>query len=71
MVHKCRPAVRSRKEPLKPRTLDAVKRRTRVLMGRCQAFGCLVPVAEIISNYCRIPLEKVTKNGPGSELLNS
>jgi glycerol-3-phosphate dehydrogenase len=54
--------------PLKPRTLDAVKRRTRVLMGRCQAFGCLVPVAETMSSHCRIPLERITKNGPGSEL---
>ena len=57
--------------PLKPRTLDAVKRRTRVLMGRCQAFECLVPVAEIISSHCRIPLKRVTKNGPGSELLKT
>lgn len=57
--------------PLKPRTLDAVKRRTRALMGRCQGFGCLVPVAEIISSHCRIPVERVTKNGPGSELLKT
>lgn len=57
--------------PLKPRTLDAVKRRTRSLMGRCQGFGCLVPVAKIISSHCGIPLESVTKNGPGSALLNN
>ncbi len=56
--------------PLKPRTLDAVKRRTRTQMGRCQGFECLVPIAEIISSHCGIPLHKVTKNGPGSELVN-
>ena len=57
--------------PLKPRTLDAVKRRTRALMGRCQGFGCLVPLAAIISSHCGIPLESVTKNGPGTTLLNN
>jgi len=57
--------------PLKPRTLDAVKRRTRTLMGRCQGFGCLVPVAEIVATQCGIPLASVTKNGPGSALLSS
>jgi glycerol-3-phosphate dehydrogenase len=57
--------------PLKPRTLDAVKRRTRTQMGRCQGFECLVPIAEIISSHCGIPLHKVTKNGPGSELVNN
>lgn len=66
----CGEVIDALESPLKPRTLDAVKRRTRALMGRCQGFGCLLPVAEIISSHCRIPLEKVTKNGPGSELLH-
>jgi len=57
--------------PLKPRTLDAVKRRTRTQMGRCQGLGCLVPIAQIISSHCGIPLPSVTKKGPGSELLSS
>ena len=55
--------------PLRPRTLDAVKRRTRVLTGRCQGFNCLVRIAELISRHCKVPLESVTKHGPGSELL--
>ncbi len=57
--------------PLKPRTLDAIKRRTRTQMGRCQGFECLVRVAEIISATSGVPLEMVTKKGPGSELLSS
>ena len=55
--------------PLKPRTLDAVKRRTRTQMGRCQGFDCQIHIAEIISKHCGIPLNRVTKNGPQSELI--
>ena len=54
---------------LKPRTLDAIKRRTRAQMGRCQGFDCQVHVAEIISEHCGIPLNKITKRGPGSEIV--
>jgi len=57
--------------PLKPRTLDAIKRRTRAQMGRCQGFDCMVNVAQIISEHCNIPLEKITKRGPGSEISSS
>ena len=56
--------------PLQPRTLDAVKRRTRVQTGRCQGFDCHIPVAEIISEHCGIPLHLISKNGPGSEILD-
>jgi glycerol-3-phosphate dehydrogenase len=55
--------------PLRPRTLDAVKRRARVLTGRCQGFNCLVRIADVISRHRKVPLESVTKHGPGSELL--
>jgi glycerol-3-phosphate dehydrogenase len=55
--------------PLRPQTLDALKRRTRVLTGPCQGFHCRVPVAERIRNVCGMPLEAVTKLGPGSELV--
>ena len=55
--------------PLHPRTLDAVKRRTRVLTGRCQGFNCLVRTANIISRHADVPLASVTKSGPGSALL--
>ena len=55
--------------PLKPRTMDALKRRTRALMGRCQGFDCQVPLAEIVSGHTGIAIEQLTKNGPGSELV--
>lgn len=56
--------------PLKPRTLDGVKRRTRAMMGRCQGFDCHPAICEIFSRHCGIPLEKLTKSGPGSEILS-
>jgi bacterioferritin-associated ferredoxin len=55
--------------PLRPATLDAVKRRTRVLSGRCQGFNCLVRIAELIGAHRGVPLENITKHGPGSELF--
>lgn len=55
--------------PLRPKTLDAVKRRTRAMMGRCQGFNCLVRNGELISQHRKVPMESITKNGPGSELL--
>lgn len=51
------------------RSIDAIKRRTRAGMGRCQGGFCQAKVAEIIARELNIPLEKVTKNGEGSELL--
>ncbi len=56
--------------PLRPRTLDALKRRTRAMMGRCQGFDCAVALSEIVSQHCGVPLERVTKRGPGSEVLS-
>jgi glycerol-3-phosphate dehydrogenase len=54
---------------LKPRTFDAVKRRTRISMGRCQGFECRIRVAKSISEHCDIPLDRITQKGPGSELV--
>ena len=51
-------------------TLDGLKRRTRVLMGRCQGFNCCVPTAELISRHFQIPLAAVTKRGPGTEFIS-
>jgi hypothetical protein len=31
----------------------------------------MVTVAEIISNRCNIPLNKITKRGPGSEIIST
>lgn len=49
--------------------VDAIKRRTRSGMGRCQGGFCQPQVAEIIARELSIPLEKVTKSGKNSYLL--
>lgn len=51
------------------RTLDAVKRRTRGGMGRCQGGFCTPSVTEIIARETNVPLEEVTKFG-GASVLN-
>ncbi|MFH1743427.1 MAG: NAD(P)/FAD-dependent oxidoreductase [bacterium] len=65
----CGDIVDTLNSPLRPHTLDAIKRRTRAQMGRCQGFHCQIRLAEIISEQCEIPLNRVTKRGPGSELV--
>lgn len=49
--------------------IDAVKRRTRAGMGRCQGGFCSPRVAGIISREAGIPLLEITKNGGDSYLL--
>lgn len=50
----------------KARTIDAVKRRTRSGMGRCQGGFCSVKVTEILARELNIPIEEVNKNERGS-----
>ncbi|MGD2248538.1 MAG: FAD-dependent oxidoreductase [Candidatus Methanofastidiosia archaeon] len=50
-------------------TMDAVKRRTRAGMGRCQGGFCGPRVAEILARELDIPLEEVTKKGTGSYVI--
>ncbi|HBP52420.1 MAG TPA: hypothetical protein DD626_03865 [Clostridiales bacterium] len=55
--------------PLQAYTVDAVKRRTRAGMGRCQGGFCGPRVMEIISRELNIPLDKVRKgDGANSEI---
>ncbi len=54
--------------PLKPRSLDALKRRVRVGMGRCQGGFCTPRLMEIMSKRLDIPFECITKKGKGSEI---
>ncbi len=49
-------------------SLDAIKRRTRAGMGRCQGGFCTPKIMEIIYNELQIPKEEITKNG-GESLL--
>jgi glycerol-3-phosphate dehydrogenase len=56
--------------PLRPSSLDAVKRRVEAGMGRCQGGFCSPKVMEIIAREVpEIAMEDVTKMGPGSELV--
>lgn len=57
------------KSPLRPATLDALKRRTRAQMGRCQAFNCGVTIARMIAEHTGTPLDQVSKKGLGSEWI--
>ena len=56
------------KAPVPALTLDAVKRRVRAGMGRCQGGFCSPGVMKIISQSTGRPLTSVTKSGPGSEI---
>ena len=54
--------------PLGARSLDAVKRRTRAGMGRCQAGFCSPRTMEILERELNISMFDITKNGVGSNI---
>ena len=49
-------------------TVDAVQRRTRAGMGRCQGGFCQPVVVRVISEELGIPYEQVTKSGGDSHI---
>ncbi|MEZ0535708.1 NAD(P)/FAD-dependent oxidoreductase [Caldicellulosiruptoraceae bacterium PP1] len=49
--------------------IDAIKRRTRAGMGRCQGGFCSPKIIDILSNKLNIPKEEVTKFGGNSKIL--
>lgn len=51
------------------RDLDAVKRRTRSGMGRCQGGFCSPTIVEILSRELNVPVEKITKFGGNSYIV--
>lgn len=53
----------------KATNVDAVKRRTRAGMGRCQGGFCQITVAELIAKELNIGIDKVTKSGGESYLV--
>ena len=55
--------------PLGARSLDGVKKRTRVGMGRCQAGFCLPKTMEILARELHIPISEVTKSGGDSGII--
>ncbi|MBR6693134.1 MAG: FAD-dependent oxidoreductase [Clostridia bacterium] len=59
-------AVRS---PLRPKTVDGVKRRVRAGMGRCQGGFCMPTVMEIIAKENGLKLCDITKFGANSYIV--
>ena len=57
------------RSPLKPTSLDAVKRRVRAGMGRCQGGFCSSKLIELICKELDIPKSKIKKCGEGSEIF--
>lgn len=50
-------------------TLDGLKFAARVGTGRCQGGFCTYRVMKILNREARIPFEKISKKGPGSEVV--
>lgn len=57
------------KRPLAARSMDAIKRRVRAGMGRCQGGFCGPKVIEIIARELNISIEEVNKNITGSYMI--
>lgn len=55
--------------PLKPKSIDAIKRRTRAGMGRCQGGFCFSKVMEIIARECNMSIDEVLKENQGSRII--
>jgi glycerol-3-phosphate dehydrogenase len=56
------------RNPFGAETMDAVKRRTRCGMGRCQGGFCTPRIVEILQD-AGVPLDRITKRGGGSRLF--
>lgn len=61
--------VRAIHSPIPAHTIDAIKRRVRAGMGRCQGGFCGPKVIEIIARELGISQEEVMKDGKGSNML--
>ncbi len=59
-------AIRS---PLRPMSVDAIKRRTRAGMGRCQGGFCFTRVMELIARENNISIDEVQKENRGSRII--
>ena len=54
--------------PLKPLSIDGIKRRVRAGMGRCQGSFCALKVAKLIAEQNNIQLEQVVKENQNSNI---
>ena len=73
MVCRCEHVTRAEvvaalRNPFGARTMDAVKRRTRCGMGRCQGGFCTPRIVEILQDE-GVPADGITKRGGGSRLF--
>jgi glycerol-3-phosphate dehydrogenase len=73
MVCRCEHVTRAEvvaalRNPFGARTMDAVKRRTRCGMGRCQGGFCTPRIVEILRDE-GVPADRITKRGGGSRLF--
>ncbi|MBR6977379.1 MAG: (2Fe-2S)-binding protein, partial [Lachnospiraceae bacterium] len=57
------------RRPLGARSMDAVKRRVRAGMGRCQGGFCGPKVLKILARELGIPETEVLKNNAGSYMV--
>lgn len=55
--------------PIAPRSIDAVKRRCRAGMGRCQGGFCSPRVHEILARELGLPMEAITLDKQGSFII--
>ena len=51
------------------RTLDGIKFRTRAQAGRCHGGFCTTRIMKIMQEELGMPVETITKRGPGSEII--
>jgi glycerol-3-phosphate dehydrogenase len=73
MVCRCEHVTRAEvlaalRNPFGARTLDAVKRRTRCGMGRCQGGFCSPRIIEVLQAE-GVPVDRISKRGGGSRLF--
>lgn len=57
------------RSPVPPASVDAVKRRTRAGMGRCQGGFCQPRVLEILARELSLDRTQITLKGEGTEVL--
>ena len=57
------------KRPLGAKSLDAVKRRTRAGMGRCQSGFCSPRTMEILARELGVDMSEITKTGGNSKII--
>ena len=55
--------------PLKPMSIDGIKRRTRAGMGRCQGGFCFSKVMELIARERNITIDDVIKENQNSRII--